>query len=121
MTALCYSNRTAEREMPPTGRTMGRHRRTNPRHAGGNKAQQHCIETHLHEGMSKLKDYPIGNCRAGFACPKTQSKLFSGERTSPLQIKRQHYPRFDTLPISIKRKFDTSPFCGWKLKSMEES
>jgi len=34
---------------------------------------------------------------AGFACPKTQSKLFSGERTSPLRTKRQHYSRFDTL------------------------
>jgi len=36
---------------------------------------------------------------AGFACPKTQSKLFSGERTSPLRTKRQHYPRFDTTPF----------------------
>ena len=38
---------------------------------------------------------------AGFACPKTQSKLFSGERTSPLRTKRQYYSRFDT-PRSIK-------------------
>ena len=35
---------------------------------------------------------------AGVACPKTQNKLFSGERTSPLRMKRQHYPRFDTTP-----------------------
>ena len=27
----------------------------------------------------------------------TQSKSFSGELTSPLRTKRQHYPRFDTL------------------------
>ena len=40
--------------------------------------------------------YPISAVGAGFACPKTQSKLFSGERTSPLRTKRQHYPRFDT-------------------------
>ena len=40
--------------------------------------------------------YPIVSCRAGFTCPKTQSKLFSGERTSPLRTKQQHYPRFDT-------------------------
>ena len=31
---------------------------------------------------------------AGFACPKTQNKLFSGEQTSPLRTKRQHYPYF---------------------------
>jgi len=42
--SLFYSNRTAEREMQtPTGWTMGRQRWTNPRHARGNKAQQHCI------------------------------------------------------------------------------
>ena len=35
---------------------------------------------------------------AGFACPKTQNKLFSGEQASPLRTKRQHYPHFDTLP-----------------------
>ena len=34
---------------------------------------------------------------AGVVCPETQSKLFSGERTSPLRTKRQHYPRFDNL------------------------
>ncbi|RGF00885.1 hypothetical protein DW267_04490 [Bacteroides sp. AM22-3LB] len=37
---------------------------------------------------------------AGLASPKTQSKLFSGERTLPLRTKRQHYPRFDT-PLLI--------------------
>ena len=48
--------------------------------------------------MSKLK-WPIRLLAvgAGVACPKTQSKLFSGERTSPLRTKRQHYPRFDTI------------------------
>lgn len=44
---------------------------------------------------------------AGFACPKTQSKLFSGERTSPLRTKRQHYPRFDN-PFLLYRV--TYPF-----------
>ena len=44
---------------------------------------------------------------AGFVCPKTQSKLFSGERTSPLRTKRQHYPRFDN-PFLLYRV--TYPF-----------
>ncbi|WP_132216088.1 hypothetical protein [Phocaeicola massiliensis] len=44
---------------------------------------------------------------AGFVCPETQSKLFSGERTSPLRTKRQHYPRFDN-PFSLYRV--TYPF-----------
>ena len=48
--------------------------------------------------VSKLnRPIPSSAVGAGFACPKTQSKLFSGERTSPLQTKRQHYPRFDSL------------------------
>jgi len=52
----------------------------------------------LYKGSVKTKpDYPILTVGAGFACPKTQSKLFSGERTSPLRTKRQHYPRFDNL------------------------
>ena len=42
--------------------------------------------------------YPIVSCRGRVACPKTQNKLFSGERTSPLRTKRQHYPRFDIHP-----------------------
>ena len=47
--------------------------------------------------MSKLnRPIQLSAVGAGFACPKTQSKLFSGERTSPLRTKRQHYPRFDT-------------------------
>ncbi|WP_455671007.1 hypothetical protein [Phocaeicola faecalis] len=47
--------------------------------------------------MSKLnRPIPSSAVGAGFACPKTQSKLFSGERTSPLRTKRQHYSRFDT-------------------------
>ena len=54
--------------------------------------------------VSKLK-WPIqlSAVGAGVACPKIQSKLFSGERTSPLQTKRQHYPRFDTLPKKISK------------------
>ena len=47
--------------------------------------------------MSKLnRPIPSSAVGAGFACPKTQSKLFSGERTSPLRTKRQHDSRFDT-------------------------
>ena len=47
--------------------------------------------------VSKLnRPIPSSAVGAGFACPKTQSKLFSGERTSPLRTKRQHYPRFNT-------------------------
>ncbi|RGF18228.1 hypothetical protein DW683_06120 [Bacteroides sp. AM25-34] len=52
--------------------------------------------------MSKLnRPIPSSAVGAGFACPKTQSKLFSGERTSPLRTKRQHYPRFLTQPLII--------------------
>ena len=49
--------------------------------------------------VSKLK-WPIqpSAVRAGIACPKTQSKLFSGKRILPLRTKRQHYPRSDTTP-----------------------
>ena len=52
------------------------------------------------EGSVSKLNQPIQSSvvGAGFACPKTQSKLFSGERTSPLRTKRQHYPRFDTPP-----------------------
>ena len=55
------------------------------------------------ESVSKRnRPIPSSAVGAGFACPKTQSKLFSGERTSPLQTKRQHYPRFfDTTPYNI--------------------
>ena len=50
--------------------------------------------------MSKLnRAIPSSAVGAGFACPKTQSKLLSGGRTSPLRTKRQHYPRFDTTPF----------------------
>ena len=84
MTAPCYSNRTAEREMPPTGRTMGRHRRTNPRHAGGNKAQQHCIETHLHEGMSKLKDLSHRQLYGRICLPEdTKQTVFGRANLAP--------------------------------------
>ena len=50
------------------------------------------------ESVSK-RNRPISSSAvgAGFACPKTQSKLFSGEQTSPLRTKRQHYPHFDPL------------------------
>ena len=53
--------------------------------------------------VSKLnRPIPSSAVGAEFACPKTQSKLFSGERTSPLRTKRQHYPRFfDTTPYNI--------------------
>ena len=38
--------------------------------------------------MSKLnRSIPSSAVGAGFACPKTQNKLFSGERTSPLRTK----------------------------------
>ena len=38
--------------------------------------------------MSKLnRPIPLSAVGAGFACPKTQNKLFSGEQTSPLRIK----------------------------------
>ena len=47
-------------------------------------------------GVKTNRLIPSSAVGAGFACPKTQSKLFSGERTSPLRTKRQHYPRFDT-------------------------
>ena len=45
---------------------------------------------------------------AGFACPKTQSKLFSGERTSPLRTKRQYYSHFDTTPFLGVHQYDGS-------------
>ena len=60
------------------------------------------------KGSVKTKpDYPIVNCRGRVCLPKTQSKLFSGERTSPLRTKRQHYPRFDN-PFLLYRV--TYPF-----------
>ena len=58
--------------------------------------------------FTKIKNYPHEkSTEPGFACPKTQSKLFSGERTSPLRTKRQHYPRFDN-PFLLYRV--TYPF-----------
>ena len=48
------------------------------------------------ESVSKLnRPIPSSAVGAGFAYPKTQSKLFSGEQTSPLRTKRQHYPHFE--------------------------
>ena len=48
------------------------------------------------ESVSKRnRPIPPSAVGAGFACPKTQSKLFSGEQTSPLRTKRQHYPHFE--------------------------
>ena len=48
------------------------------------------------KGKYILYDQQGQSVGAGFTCPNTQSKLFSGERTSPLQTKRQYYPHFDT-------------------------
>ena len=57
--------------------------------------------------VSKLnRPIPSSVVGAGFACPKTQSQLFSDERTSSPRTKRQHYPRFDTLPFLVL----TSPY-----------
>ena len=48
------------------------------------------------ESVSKRnRPIPSSAVGAGFACPKTQSKLFSGKQTSPLRTKRQHYPHFE--------------------------
>ena len=48
------------------------------------------------ESVSKRnRPIPSSAVGAGFAYPKTQSKLFSGEQTSPLRTKRQHYPHFE--------------------------
>ncbi|RGH98860.1 hypothetical protein DW683_15715 [Bacteroides sp. AM25-34] len=58
--------------------------------------------------VSKLnRPIPSSAVEAGFACPKTQSKLFSGERTSPLRTKRQHYPRFNTTPSRINYQYQS--------------
>ena len=47
--------------------------------------------------VSKLnRPIPSSAVGAGIACPKTQSQLFSDERTSSPRTKRQHYPRFGT-------------------------
>ena len=50
------------------------------------------------EGSVSKRNRPIPSpaVGAGFACPKTQSKLFLGEQTLPLRTKRQHYPGFNT-------------------------
>ena len=47
-----------------------------------------CVRTHFtNRGMCQNVDNAVfWFLGAGFACPKTQSKLFSGERTSPLQL-----------------------------------
>ena len=65
------------------------------------------------EGSVSKLNQPIQSSvvGAGFACPKTQSKLFSGERTSPLRTKRQHYPRFDTL--LAYESFETPSLLCW--------
>ena len=61
-----------------------------------------------HGSVPKLnRPIPSSAVGAGFACPKTQSKLFSGERTSPLRTKRWHYPRFDTPLILFNYQFNT--------------
>ena len=54
------------------------------------------------ESVSKRnRPIPSSAVGAGFACPKTQSKLFSGEQTSPLRTKRQRYPRLEFNPHSV--------------------
>ena len=54
--------------------------------------------------VSKLnRPIQLSAVGAGFTCPKTQSKPFSGEQTSLLRTKQQHYPRFDTPPTLIKK------------------
>ena len=65
---------------------------------------------HLHMPsyfLETFTEYPLSTVGAGFACPKTQSKLFSGERTSPLRTKRWRYPRFDTPLILFNYQFNT--------------
>ena len=58
--------------------------------------------------VSKLnRPIQLSAVGAGFTCPKTQSKLFSGERTSPLRTKRWRYPRFDTPLILFNYQFNT--------------
>ena len=51
--------------------------------------------------------YPIVSRRDRVCLPKTLSKLFSGERTSPLRTKRWRYPRFDTPLILFNYQFNT--------------
>ena len=46
----------------------------------------------------------------------TQSKLFSGERTSPLRTKRQHYPRFDS-PIFFRFLYLSSHILEFLVKA----
>ena len=46
-------------------------------------------------GVYQQLNRSIPSSAVGLACPNTRSKLFSGERTSPLRTKRQYYPRFD--------------------------
>ena len=41
------------------------------------------------------RSIPSSAVGVGLACPNTRSKLFSGEQTSPLRTKRQHYPHFE--------------------------
>ena len=47
-----------------------------------------CVRTHFtNRGMCQNVDNAVVSfVGAGFTCPKTQSKLFSGERASPLQL-----------------------------------
>ena len=67
--------------------------------------------------MSKLnRPIPSSAVGAGVACPKTQNKLFSGEQTSPLRIKRQHYPRFDS-PIFFRFLYLSSHILEFLVKA----
>ena len=52
------------------------------------------------------RSIPSSAVGVGPACPNTQSKLFSGERTSPLRTKRQYYPRFDNLNFVYGKIFN---------------
>ena len=67
--------------------------------------------------MSKLNRHiTLSAVGAGVACPKTQNKLFSGERTSPLRTKRQHYPRFDS-PIFFRFLYLSSHILEFLVKA----
>ena len=59
-----------------------------------------CVRTHFtNRGMCQNVDNAVVSfVGAGFACPKTQSKLFSGEQTSPLLLLDNRCQR---MPVSF--------------------
>ena len=67
------------------------------------KRRREVVNLNKRECAKTKPAYPASAVEAGVACPKTQSKPFSGEQTSLLRTKRQHYPRFDTTPTLIKK------------------